>query len=194
MTGKSNLAQKVPADIALIVFGIRNRKQHASRFGSAAVQSAEAAAKAMGMRALQVISDEQREIARRLPKGTVSPKGRTIVPLVRPALYSKLLAIAGPDDATPTPPAGSPPADTSKKLAAPAGTKSDTSDGWSGLIRGSIVLATDNPKEGYFLCEVQHVDGENLSLIWRDWPELGKFPRKLSQVALLHPTVKHAAR
>lgn len=73
MTAKSNLAQKVPTDIALIVFGTdRAKKHHASRFGSAAAQSAQEAAKAMGMRALRVVSDEQREIARRLPKGNAA--------------------------------------------------------------------------------------------------------------------------
>jgi hypothetical protein len=192
MTAKRNAAQKIPTDIALVVFGTdRAKKHHASRFGADALKSAQEAARAMGMRALRIVSDEQREVARRLPKGTVSAKGRTTVPLVRPALYNQLLAIAGTDAAPPSPP-GQPSADAGKKPAA-ADTKSDKSDGWDGLIRGSVVLATDNPKEGYFLCEVQHVDGENLSLIWRDFPELGKFPRKLHQVALFHPTVKHAA-
>lgn len=83
MTAKSNTAQKVPADIALIVFGTdRAKKHHASRFGSDAAQSAQVAAKAMGLRSLRVVNDAQREIARRLPKGTVSPKGRAVVPLI----------------------------------------------------------------------------------------------------------------
>ncbi|UZE49816.1 hypothetical protein ONR75_03185 [Rhodopseudomonas sp. P2A-2r] len=105
MSGKSNLAQKPPVDIALVVFGRKGAKPHASRFGTGAMKSAQEAARAMGMRALRVVSDEQREVARRLPKGTVSPKGRTTVPAVAPALYNKLLAIAGTDPAPSTPPA-----------------------------------------------------------------------------------------
>lgn len=187
MTAKSNVAQKVPADIALIVFGLRNRKQHASRFGSDAAQTALAAAKAMGMRALRVVSDEQRDIARRLPKGTVSPKGRTVVPLVRPALYSKLLAVAGAEDAPPTP--SNPPADPAKKPVPPTDTKSDQFGGWTSLTKGTVVLAKDDPDPnvGWFEASVQHADGETLTLLWKAWPELAPFKRKLSQVALLHP-------
>jgi hypothetical protein len=188
MTGKSNLAQKIPADIALIIFGTdKAKKHHASRFGSEAVRSAQAAAKAMGMRALRVVSDEQREIARRLPKGTVSPKGRTVVPLVRPALYNKLLAVAGAEDAPPARPTP-PPSDAAKKPA-PADAKSDQFGGGSGLTKGTVVLAKDDPSPvvGWFEASVEHVDGETLNLQWKNWPELPKFTRKLTQVALLHP-------
>ena len=63
MTEKRNLAQKVPTDIALIVFGTdRRKKRHASRFGSEIAARALEAARSMGMRTLPVVSDEQREI------------------------------------------------------------------------------------------------------------------------------------
>jgi hypothetical protein len=188
MTGKSNLAQKIPADIALIVYGIdKARKHHASRFGSEAARSAQAAAKAMGLQALRVVSDEQRQIARRLPKGTVSPKGRTVVPLVRPALYNQLLAVAG---AEAVPPAGPmpPPSDAAKKPAS-ADAKSDPFGGGTGLTKGTVVLAKDDPSPvvGWFEASVEHVDGETLTLLWKNWPELPKFTRKVTQIALLHP-------
>jgi hypothetical protein len=189
MTGKSNLAQKIPADIALIVFGIdKARKHHASRFGSEAARSAQAAAKTMGLRALRVVSDEQREIARKLPKGTVSPKGRTVVPLVRPALYNKLLAVAGTEDAPPARPTP-PPSDAAKNSAAPVDAKSHQFGGGTGLTKGTVVLAKDDPSPvaGWFEASVEHVDGESLTLQWKNWPELPKFTRKLTQVALLHP-------
>ena len=187
MTGKSNLAQKDPADIALIVFGTdKARKHHASRFGSEAAPSAQAAAKAMGLRALRVVSDEQREIARRLPKGTVSPKGRAVVPLVRPALYNKLLAVAGAENAPPVRPIP-PPSDAAKK---PAPLSDGKPDGGSpALTKGTLVLAKDDPSPtiGWFEASIQQVDGEVLTLQWKAWPELPTFTRKLTQVALLHP-------
>ena len=187
MTAKSNLAHKVPADIALIVYGLRNRKRHASRFGSATAQSAQEAAKAMGLRSLRVVNDAQREIARRLPKGTVSPKGRTVVPLVRPALYNKLLEIAGTEGAPPAPPS-SPPADGAKKPAPAADAKADQSGGGPGLTKGSVVLAKDDPDPsvGWFEATVISVDGDTLTLQWKAWPDLPQFTRKLTQVALLH--------
>lgn len=182
MSAKRNTALKGPADIALVVFGTKGRQSHASRFGVEAAQSAQEAARAMGMATLRIVSPAQLAVARRLPKGTVSAKGRTLVPLVAPALYNKLLAIAGTDAVPPTPPA-----EASKKPSSPTDPKSGKSDGWDGLIRGSVCLATDNELEGYFVCVVQHVDGDTLSLMWRDFADLGKFSRKMSQVALLHP-------
>ncbi|UZE48471.1 hypothetical protein ONR75_27340 [Rhodopseudomonas sp. P2A-2r] len=192
MTAKRNTAQKIPADIALVVFGTDRAKKHrASRFGLDAVKPAQEAAKAMGMRALCIVSDEQREIARKLPKGTVSPKGRTVVPLVRPALYNQLLAVAGTEGAPATPPS-QPANDAGKQPASAAAAKSETSGGWNGLMRSSVVLATENIEEGWFAAEVQHVDGDVLTLRWQSWPDLPKFNRKLTQVALLHPKMVKA--
>lgn len=183
MTVKRNAARQAPADIALVVFGTdRAKKHHASRFGADAVKPAQAAARAMGMRALRIVSDEQREVARRLPKGTVSAKGRTVVPLVRPALYNKLLAVAGTEAATPPP--APPPSDASKKPSTPADAKSGSSGDGSELVRGSLVLATENEAEGWWPCAIQHVDGDVLTLRW-EGVDLPKFNRKISQVAPL---------
>jgi hypothetical protein len=189
MTAKPNLAQKVPADIALIVFGTdRAKKHHASRFGSDAAQSAQVAAKAMGLRSIRVVNDEQREIARRLPRGTVSPKGRAIVPLIKTALYNKLLTVAG-TEMVGAAPASAAAADPAPKPAPSADGKAEPFGGWTGLIKGALVLAKDDPDPsvGWFEASVQHIDGDTLTLLWRAWPELPKFNRKLTQVALLHP-------
>lgn len=189
MTGKSNAAQKIPADIALIVFGTdRSKKHHASRFGSEAVQSAQVAAKAMGLRSMRVVTDEQREIARRLPRGTVSPKGRAVVPLIKTALYNKLLTVAG-TEIVGTAPANPAAASPAPKPAPSADAKANPFGDWTGLLKGTLVLAKDDPDPsvGWFEAIVQHVDGDTLTLLWRAWPELPKFNRKLTQVALLHP-------
>jgi hypothetical protein len=183
MTGKSNAAQKVPADIALIVFGTdRSKKHHASRFGWETAQSAQVAAKAMGLRSIKVVNDEQREIARRLPRGTVSPKGTAVVPLIKTALYNKLLTVAGREGV------GTTPANPAAAKPAPSADANPLGD-WTGLLKGALVLAKDDPDPGvgWFEASVQHVDGETLTLLWRAWPELPKFNRKLTQVALLHP-------
>ncbi|WP_441228145.1 hypothetical protein AB7813_12825 [Tardiphaga sp. 20_F10_N6_6] len=189
MSTKRNAAQKIPADIALAVFGIDRRKRpHASRFGAEAAKSAQEAAQVMGMRTIRIVSDEQRAIASKLPTGTVSAKGTTVVPLVRPALYNKLLAVAGtePPASPPKPPSG----DVDKKAVPPAaGAKAGASDDWGALVRGSLVLATDEPTQGWFYCEVQNVvlESQTVTLLWKDYPELGTFARKITQVALLHP-------
>jgi hypothetical protein len=54
MTEKRNAAQKVPTDVALIVFGTdRRKRRHASRFGSETAARALEAARSMGMRTLR---------------------------------------------------------------------------------------------------------------------------------------------
>ncbi|SNT61580.1 hypothetical protein SAMN05216374_5928 [Tardiphaga sp. OK246] len=190
MSTKRNTAQKIPADIALVVFGPdRRKKLHASRFGSDAAKAAQDAARAMGMRTIRIVTDAQREVASKLPKGTVSAKGTAVVPLVRPALYNKFLAVAG-IDAPPPPPAKPPSGDVDKKAMPPtAGAKAGASDDWGALVRGTLVLATDEPSQGWFYCEVQNVvlESQTVTLLWKDYPELGTFARKITQVALLHP-------
>jgi len=187
MTEKRNVAQKVPTDIALVVFGTdRRKKRHASRFGSETAGRALEAARSMGMQTLPVVSDAQREIALKLPKGSISPKGRTVVPLVRPALYDKLLAVAGPGP-EPGKPAEQLSATTSSPDSKPAtnaaDAKPDATIGWSKLVRGNVVLAKETIEDAsWYECVVQSVDGEVLTLRWQ-----AKFNRKVTQVALLHP-------
>ncbi len=190
MTEKRNIAQKVPADVALIVFGTdRRKKRHASRFGSETAARALEAARSMGMRTLPVVSDEQREIALKLPKGSISPKGRTVVPLVRPALYDKLLAVAGPNSDPGKPGEQSPPNPSEAKQASNAAdAKPDAATGWSKLVKGSVVLAKESLEDmGWYESIVQSIDGEVLTLRWQAWPDYPKFNRKVTQVALLHP-------
>jgi hypothetical protein len=144
----------------------------------------------MGMRALPVVSEEQREIALKLPKGSISPKGRTVVPLVRPALYDKLLAVAGPSsDPGKAGEQPSSPSPSEAKVAANAtDAKPDTTAGWSKLSKGSVVLAKESLDDmGWYESIVQSIDGEVLTLRWQAWPDYPKFNRKVTQVALLHP-------
>jgi hypothetical protein len=191
MPEKRTIAQKVPADVALIVFGTdRRKKRHASRFGSETAARALEAARSMGMRTLPVVSDEQREIALKLPKGSISGNGRTVVPLVRPALYDKLLAVAGPssDPIKPGEQPSPPSASEAKSTAISADAKPDAATGWSKLVKGSVVLAKESLEDmGWYESIVQSIDGEVLTLRWQAWPDYPKFNRKVTQVALLHP-------
>ena len=139
---------------------------------------------------MPVVSDAHREIALKLPKGSISPNGRTVVPLVRPALYDKLLAVAGPSPEPGKPGEQSPPLSTpdSKPAANATDAKPDATTGWSKLVKGSVVLAKETLEDmSWYECIVQSVDGEVLTLRWQAWPEYPKFNRKVTQVALLHP-------
>lgn len=181
MTHKLAKRQAIPSDAALIVFGTdRTKKRHASRFGSAAAKSALAAARSMGLQTIRIVTDEQRAIALRLPKGTVSATGKAVVPFVKPALYRKVLAVAAVD-ATPL----SPQPALSTKPAAPDDGKPDPSGGSTALAKGALVLATDDPAIGWWPATVQFADGELLTLRWQpsEWRDLPTFIRKISQIA-----------
>jgi hypothetical protein len=187
---KINVARRVPADVAVVVFGTdRAKKVHASRFGAAAAESAQEAARSMGMQALRVVTDEQRAVALRLPKGSVTAAGKAVVPFVKVALYRQLVAVAGSDlPASPGMPAKSPtlPAEGPEKATGADDAKSEAI-GSVGLAKGAIMLATDDPAGGWWPATVQSVDGELLTLRWQspEWKDWPTFTRKLSQVAAM---------
>jgi hypothetical protein len=72
------------AEPALIVFGLDDaKKAHASWFGPLDAELAERAAGFMRMRALRVVTDEQRELAQQLPQGRIFESGKGSCPLLR---------------------------------------------------------------------------------------------------------------
>lgn len=182
---KQNVANRIPADVALIVFGRdRSRKLRASRFGAAAVTSAQAAARSMGMQAMRIVTPEQRLVALKLPKGSVSAAGKAVVPFMKRALYDKVVAIAGADmPSPPTPPASSP--KPVRRTLKPGDTKPVSIGGSTGFAKGAVMLATDDLAVGWWAATVQFVDGELLTLRWQsqEWRDLPTFIRRLSQVA-----------
>src|SRR5215203_566666 len=83
-------------EVALVVFGLdATGKPHASAFDGADADLAEKAAGLMGMHALRPETDEQRQIAAKLPRGRVFASGRAFVPFVRAPLYEALTAFGG---------------------------------------------------------------------------------------------------
>lgn len=186
MTAKQVSASS-PSDIALIVIG---PKRLASRFTSADASAAAKLARSLKMQAVRVTTDQLRDVARRLPAGKLSAKWPKGMQEVRPALYKQLLSATGSDaaekpSATPTPALV-----TTAKATAPVPDKPGSGDGRSNFVRGSLVLATQDPdNEGWWACEVQHVDGDTLTLKWTSAKELGPFNRHRNQVAP-HPAAK----
>lgn len=62
-----------------------------------------------------------------------------------------------------------------------------TPDDWSKVTRGSLCLALENIGDGWFEAVVQKIDGERLTLLWRDYPDYPSFTRTIGQLALRHP-------
>src|SRR5688500_7688547 len=81
---------------AIVVFGTdESGKAHASAFSQADSALAEKAAALMGMHVLRLATDEQRQLAAKLPAGRVFGSGRAFVPFVQAGLYEALRAFAG---------------------------------------------------------------------------------------------------
>ncbi|MCJ2131191.1 hypothetical protein [Methylobacterium sp. E-045] len=174
---------------AVILFGTdEGGKPHASTFTHAEVELAERAAGLMGLRVLHITTDEHRAVAVQLPAGRIfAQSGRGFVPFVKKALYERLLALAGPGEAPPSPIqviASSPP---SSDAPTPASDPARPA-GWDTVKVGSLVLASTGPQEGWFESIVVYTKADSLfELRWRDWPEEAHFVRHRDALALLSP-------
>jgi hypothetical protein len=60
---------------------------------------------------------------------------------------------------------------------------------WDGLAAGHLVIAQEeNAEEGWYEAIIVEVEGDTLTLQWRDYPKLPKVTRHRTAVALLDPT------
>jgi hypothetical protein len=80
---------------ALVVFGTDSLgKPHASWFPAGEHEAAVKAAGVMNFSTLMVATDDQVELARKLPRGRIFEGGRAFVPFVKHVLHEKITALA----------------------------------------------------------------------------------------------------
>jgi hypothetical protein len=186
-----------PVTATLIVFGKdkgESGKPHASWFSEADAPLAEKAAGLMGMKILRLSSDEQRELAGRLPQGKIFQSGRCFVPFCNRTLFEQLEAMGGEVPAhDPAPDYGASNDEPTVDAAVSSSTEETTTAApstWAAITVGSVVLVTEGrPQEGWWEAIVIEVKaGDLLVLRWRDFPEDDSLiVRKRQQVALLNP-------
>ena len=134
--------------------------------------------------------------------------GRAFTPFARASLYSKLVELAGGTTADPhrsteysvdsvealVAALNDPecteanPANTSGPAAppgAPTPTVSPRPQDWEEIGIGSLVLATVGVEDGWWESVVLGVNGEMLTLKWRDFPGERTFVRRRTELALL---------
>lgn len=178
MTAKRKLSPTV--DAAIILFSPDQHKPRAARFSAANAAQAQKFAKAKGLSAVR-ITEQLLPLARRLPKGKLAANGRGAISSVRAALHRELLSATGG-----APPASTPatPTDAAAKPSRP-----DAKDGggWDGLITNSVALAYSAEDAAWFEVVIKSRDGDTLTLVWRDFSDLPRFNRGITQIALLHP-------
>jgi hypothetical protein len=185
------MTDKVPI---LVVLGIDiDGKPHGSRFEERDAPFVERAAELMGFHVVRIAADnaELHAIAEGLPLGKIFATGRAFVPYVARSAFDKLAALvdgditaraARPLDATPTEP----------DVSSSADAETDPPDAyetmWATVEVGSMVLATQpSAYDGWWESIVVAVDGDDLTLRWRDAPKEKPFRVSRRNVALLHP-------
>ena len=171
---------KANADFGIVVFGKDEAgKPHASMFAMENAELAMKAARLMGMQVMRPLSKAARELAAKLPKGKVFASGRGFVPFVRLKLYEALL-MTHADPKNQVPADANEAANTGASSKASPSTEAASND----LKEGAVVLAPDEPDEGWWEAVVVKVKGDLLTLRWRDYPEYPPFARRRNQVAL----------
>jgi hypothetical protein len=195
-------------DPTLVVFGRDGAgKPRSSWFDALSADLAIKAADLMEMRVLKVETEEQRAVARQLAPGRVLASGRVFTPFTRATVFSKIVEFArsanGHDIERPTDRAfisaakgnasGSPePQGLASQAAGPgpgyaaSSATSPRPQDWDEIGLGSLVLALDSSTEGWFEALVIGINGEALTLKWRDYAE-PTFVRRRNQLALLPP-------
>jgi hypothetical protein len=198
MTAKAN--QSMPAKWSpspLVLFGIDSRgKPKGARFGREHASLAIKAATQLELNVLASNDPKVDEIAARLPVGRVHATGRTFVPFIRRDLYDKLVAAAANGN-------GHAPARAMASQSAGAataklpGSAPGLPRNWHEVGLGDLVVAQQSLEDGWYEAIVIEVNGDMLTLRWRDYPRERRIVRHRLRVGLLYPgpqTAAHAGK
>jgi hypothetical protein len=185
----------------IVLFGLdESRKPRAARFGSGHGNLAAKAAELMSLTACSVSSPALAEIAEKLPTGRMYANGRAFVPNVRRDLYAKLVEAANTNKVSDgqgqaDEPAGKPaepatadngPGPSAAEPAEPVVAQGYPRD-WNDISVGHLVVASGGATDGWWEAIVIGLEGDMLTLRWRDFPKYPKFVQHRSAVALLKP-------
>ena len=125
------------------------------------------------------------DLAARLPVGRVHATGRTFVPFIRRDLYDQLVAAAANGNAHPPEPrrTGRQARLGQRQVARRLSLPKD----WQEIGLGDLVVANDSREDGWYEAIVVQVDGDMLTLRWRDYPRERRIVRHRLRLALLYP-------
>ncbi len=168
----------------VVLFGVdENGKPKAARFPEKQADLATKAAGHLKLQVLPIVGSVVVDLAGRLSAGRIHANGRGFVPYIRRDLYAKLVAAADSpsqgDHASTRAAAASRPA----KPASQNG-QGDLPKNWDEIAPGHVVIAQDEPTEGWYETIVVARDGDMLTLRWRDYPRERRITRHLLSVGL----------
>jgi hypothetical protein len=189
MTAKSRHAD-TSTSVALapvVLFGIDSRgKPKAARFGKEAASLATKAANQLQLRTIAGDDPKIADIAARLPVGRVHATGKTFVPFVRRDLYDKLIAAAGNGNGTISVRTAASQAGSAAKANSPSANP-NLPHSWDRIGLGDLVVAQEALEDGWYEAIVVEVNGDMLTLRWRNFPRERRLVRHRFRVALLYP-------
>jgi len=149
---------------AIIVFGSDpTGKPTAATFPAQQAGLATKAAELMQLRVLKIESPELAQFAAQLPVGRIYASGHGFVPHVRPATFDQLLQFADP--------------------ALPPGLPAT----WDDIDVGHLVIARDETTVAWWEAIVVAIDGDMLTVRWRDYPKQAPAVLHRAALALLKP-------
>ena len=122
-------------------------------------------------------------LAKKLPVGRLYANGRGFVPNVRQELYSKVLValVVEPKAATSA-------AEDSTSMPVASGLPRN----WDEIEPGHLVIAQESHENGWWEAIVIERKADMLTLRFRDFPQLPKFARHRSALALMSPGAEKA--
>lgn len=195
-------SKETPA-ATLALFGLDDRgKAHAAWFDEDNADAGAAAAEAMGMFALPVEDEAVRSLAAQVPQGKIFASGKAFVPFVKASLYDALVMHLPEDQREkahkPVSASGGKVSSNNSyaiasgaadgRGAGAATVQHDFPGDWSKIKAGSIVLASEGREDGWYEADViEALPNDRYKLRWHDWPDLPKFERAMTEIALLHP-------
>jgi hypothetical protein len=106
------------------------------------------------------------------------------VPFIRRDLYDQLLAAAENGAAQSGTSSNK---SSSGSGSTPGGSAPHLPKDWQGIGLGDLVIANDSREEGWYEATVVHIDGDMLTLRWRDYPRERPVVRHRDRIALLYP-------
>jgi hypothetical protein len=168
MTAKANHSTQLRScPSPLVLFGIDSRgKPKGARFGREHASLAIKAATQLQLNVLASNDPNVAEIAGRLPVGRVHATGRTFVPFIRRDLYDRLVAATGNGNGA------SPVRLTHAGVAAasPPSGNPNLPRSWHEIALGDLVVGQESLEDGWYEAIVIEVNGDMLTLRWRDYP------------------------
>jgi hypothetical protein len=171
----------------VVLFGVdETGKPKAARFPENQANLATKAAGHLKLHVLPIIGPAVVDLAGRVPAGRIHANGRGFVPYIRRDLYAKLVAAAGSPSQGDHASTQAAAASGSTKPPSPNGQKHPPKN-WDEIAPGHVVIALDEPGEGWYETIVVETSGDMLTLRWRDYPRERRITRHRLSVGLLYP-------